>query len=154
MRVALIAVSLSAGLLAGCAAPTPSLGSEGSPDSEVSVLSLQVGSCLNDVDQPIAQEMTEIPAVDCEEPHQSEVYAEVFIDDASFPGIDTVTAFAIERCEAEFEQFVGLPYAESTLSFHYYYPTQNSWAIGDRSVFCVVYDPAGNSEGSLANTRR
>ena len=154
MRFALIAVSLSVWAVAGCAAPTPSAGSEGVPDTEVSVLSLQVGSCLNDIDQPIAQEMTEIPALDCEEPHQSEVYAEVFIDDASFPGSDAVTAFAIERCEAEFEQFVGLPYAESTLSFHYYYPTQNSWAIGDRSVFCVVYDPAGNSEGTLANTRR
>ena len=154
MKIALIAVSVSVGLLAGCATPAPSPRSEDATDADVSVLSLQVGSCLNDVDQPIAQELTEIPAVPCEEPHQSEVYAEVLVEEASFPGIDAVTAFAIERCEAEFERFVGLPYAESTLSFHYYYPTQNSWAIGDRSVFCVLYDPAGTSEGTLANSQR
>lgn len=98
--------------------------------------------------------MTEIPAFPCNQPHQSEVYAEVFVDDASFPGVDAVVAFASEACEGEFGRFIGLPYDEPTLSFHFYYPAQSSWAVGDRSVFCVVYDPAGDNEGTLADSQR
>ena len=154
MRLVSLTLSLAIMGLTGCAPSDDDRPANSSVESDVSVLSLEVGSCLNDISQPVAQEMTEIPAVPCEEPHQSEVYAEVLIEEASFPGVDAVTEFAIERCESAFEGFVGLSYAESTLSFHYYYPTQNSWAVGDRSVFCVVYDPAGNSEGTLANAQR
>jgi hypothetical protein len=154
MRLALVGLCLSVIGLAGCVPSDGDRPANTSVESDLSVLSLEVGSCLNDISQPVAQEMTEIPALSCDEPHQSEVFAEILIDDASYPGVDAVTAFAVEHCEREFEQFVGLPYEQSTLSFHYYYPTQNSWAVGDRSVFCVAYDPSGDTEGSLADSQR
>ena len=154
MNRPLTAIALAALATAGCSADGDPAESATSASADLSVLSLEVGSCLNDIGQPIAQEMTEIPAFPCNQPHQSEVYAEVFVDDASFPGVDAVVAFASEACEGEFGRFIGLPYDESTLSFHFYYPTQSSWAVGDRSVFCVVYDPAGDSEGSLADSQR
>jgi hypothetical protein len=154
MNRSVTAITLAVLATAGCSAAGNSGESEDTGSADISVLTLEVGSCLNDVDQPIAQEMTEIPSVPCSEPHQSEVYAEVVVDDASFPGVDAVAALASEACEAEFARFMGLPYDESTLSFHFYYPTQSSWAVGDRSVFCVVYDPAGDSEGTLANSQR
>lgn len=154
MNRSLTAIALAALATAGCSTAGEASESEKPGSADISVLTLEVGSCLNDVDQPIAQEMTEIPSVPCSDPHQSEVYAEVMVDDPSFPGVDAVAAFASEACEAEFGKFIGLPYDESTLSFHFYYPTQSSWAVGDRSVFCVVYDPAGESEGTLANSQR
>jgi hypothetical protein len=139
--------------LTGCqAASTAS--SPGATSAEESLLSLEVGWCLNDVDQPIAQEMTDVPTVACDQPHQSEVYAEILIDEASFPGVDAVIDFAADQCTQAFESFIGLPYIDSELSFHYYYPTANSWAVGDRSVFCVAYDPAGDTVGSLAEAYR
>jgi hypothetical protein len=149
--------SLSLGLgllaLAGCQATS----APSSPDdysAEESILSLEVGSCLNDIDQPIAQEMTDVPTVPCDDPHQSEVYAEILVDEASFPGIDAVVEFAAEKCTQAFESFIGLPYIDSELSFHFYYPTANSWAVGDRSVFCVAYDPEGATAGSLEEALR
>lgn len=153
MIKSVVLIGLGVAVLAGCqAAPTDTASVEGT--SEESILSLEVGWCLDDIDQPIAQEMTEIPAVSCDEPHQSEVYAEILIDEPSFPGVDAVVDFASESCTQAFESFIGLPYIESELSFHFYYPTANSWAVGDRSVFCVAYDPEGDSVGTLSEALR
>jgi hypothetical protein len=146
-------IGLGVAVLAGCQA-APIDAASGESASEKSILSLEVGWCLNDVDQPIAQEMTDIPAVPCDQPHQSEVYAEIFIDEPSFPGVDALVDFASENCTQAFESFIGLPYIDSELSFHFYYPTANSWAVGDRSVFCVAYDPEGDTAGSLEEALR
>lgn len=120
----------------------------------ITVFELEVGLCLNDVDQPLAQDLTEIPAVDCDQPHQSEVFAEVPIDSGDYPGIDAVTNQAQQDCMAEFARFVGVDFAASTLNFHYYYPTASSWSAGDRSIYCVVFDPGVATEGSLQGVAR
>jgi len=120
----------------------------------VSVLELEVGTCLNDVDQPLAQDLTEIPSVPCDQPHQSEVFAEVVLDDGEYPGVDEVTALAQDACMVEFEQFVGLDFAASGLNYHYYYPTASSWAVGDRAVYCVVFEPGVETAGTLRGVSR
>jgi len=101
-------------VLTGCQALD---GKSGQPD--VSLLRLEVGTCLNDVEQPIGQDMTDVPLVPCDEPHESEVFAEVVLEDDEFPGIDAVTEEASTRCLEEFSRFIGLDYQDSQLSFHY-----------------------------------
>lgn len=140
--------------LGGCSQPVENTVEEPLPATEESLLTLEVGTCLNDVDQPIAQELTSVPLVDCGEPHQSEVYAEVVIDDATYPGIDELNTRAASVCEDEFGRFIGLDYSVSTLSFHFYYPTFSSWAVGDRSIYCVVFDPGVDTTGSLRGAAR
>ena len=83
--------------VSGCQATAPSSDGLSASSSDastpgVSVLELEVGTCLNDVDQPLAQDLTEIPSVPCDQPHQSEVFAEVVLDDGEYPGVDEVTA--------------------------------------------------------------
>ena len=53
-------------------------------------------------------------------------------------------------CLAQFDAFVGLAYDSSTLDFYEYRPSEESWASGDRTVSCVIWDPAGQVTGSLA----
>ena len=145
-------------VLTGCQ-PAPAAsdvsvsGGDGSAPA-VSVLELTVGTCLNDVDQPLGQDLTEVPAVPCDEPHQSEVYAEVPVDEADYPGVDAVVQRAQRECIDEFGQFVGLEFAASELNFHYYYPTGSSWAAGDRSIYCVIFDPGVDTVGTLAGAAR
>lgn len=122
--------------------------------SSVAVLELDEGMCLNDIDQPLAQDLTEVPTVPCEEPHESEVFAEITIPDGDFPGIDAVQAQAVEACQVEFRRFVGVEFTASTLNFHYYYPTESSWYVGDRSIYCVVFDPGQLTEGTLRGANR
>ena len=158
-RLMMLGAIASTMALAGCQAAvsgTAGVNSSGEADTAqtVRVLALSVGTCLNDVDQPLAQDVTEVPAVDCTEPHQSEVYAEIILDSGDYPGVDAVVAEAQDQCMREFGQFVGLDFAASTLNFHFYYPTARSWAVGDRSIYCVVFDPGVDTVGSLAGAAR
>jgi hypothetical protein len=66
--------------------------------------------------------------------------------------MDAVNTQADELCFAEFESFVGLPYEESVLML-------NIWIIetsteNDTLVVCMVYDPAGDTTGTLADANR
>lgn len=119
-----------------------------------SVLELEVGMCLMDLSTPLRSDMTEVPEVDCGDPHESEVYAEVVLEGTAFPGVDEITSTAVEGCTEEFLNYVRVEHAASLLDFSYYYPTESSWAVGDRSVFCVVYDPGALTEGTLRDSRR
>jgi hypothetical protein len=118
------------------------------------VLSLNVGDCLMDQSAPIGGDLVDVPLIDCSEPHESEVFAEVVLEGTGFPGVDEVMNEGIASCIAEFAEFVGIDYSSSALDFSYYYPTPSSWAVGDRSIFCVVFDPGVLTSGTLEGSRR
>ena len=118
------------------------------------VLRLSVGDCLMDQTTPIGGDLVNIPLIDCAEPHESEVYAEIVMEGTGFPGVEEVMNTGIASCMAEFAEFVGLDYSSSALDFSYYYPTPSSWAVGDRSIFCVVFDPGVLTQGTLEGSRR
>ena len=140
-------------VLSGCQS-APRAEDAASDTPTVNVLELEVGTCLNDVDQPLAQDLTEVPAVDCTTPHQSEVFAAIDVDGTDYPGIDSLTDTAVRDCQVEFERFVGVEFSASALNFHYYYPTTSSWAVGDRSIYCVIFDPGVDSVGTLRGAER
>lgn len=159
----LLISSLVVGLVAlsGCVAqpdPISPEGGEVSGGSETTtpqdVLQLEVGTCLMDLSTPLGQDLTEIPSIACSEPHESEVFAEVTLEGDTFPGVDSITETAIGACLGEFADFVGLDHAASILDFAYYYPTPSSWAVGDRSVFCVVFEPGVLTTGTLEQAKR
>lgn len=111
------------------------------------VFTIKVGDCLNDGN--IEGTVSEVKKIECSEPHDSEAYASVIMDDGDFPGDAAVEDQAVTDCTSEFNAFVGMDYQESTLDFSYYYPTEDSWAQGDREILCLVVDPAGPATGSL-----
>jgi Septum formation/Protein of unknown function (DUF2510) len=119
----------------------------------VDVFDLKVGDCLAD-SVPRGEEVSSVQSVPCSEPHSEEVYAAVTLPEGDFPGEEAVSAQADELCAAEFESFVGLPYEESVLYLSYLTPTKESWSEGDREVVCSVYDPDGDTTGTLADANR
>ena len=157
-----VAVSLTAAVLcvSGCQSDPPDLAvlpPVADTDSAVvlqPVLRLDVGDCLMDQSTPIGGDLVDVPLIDCQQPHESEVYAEIVMEGTGFPGVDDVMNTAIAQCLAEFDTFVGIDYSSSALDFSYYYPTPSSWAVGDRSIFCVVFDPGVLTTGTLEGSRR
>lgn len=123
---------------------------EGNDNTDV--FTLQVGDCLNDA--TAAETVETIPTVPCDEPHDSEIYASYIIEGDVFPGTDAVIAEADAACLEAFPGFVGLPYSDSIYYYSYYFPTEGSWANGDREVLCTIYDEAGQVTGSLENIGR
>jgi hypothetical protein len=127
----LSAIALAAMTLTGCNVVTQALNG-----GESDVFTIEVGNCLND--EEVTGEVTTIPVVDCDKPHDSEIYASIIMDDAEYPGEEATIDFADESCHNEFEGFVGLNYDESIYSYSTLYPTEGSWSGGDREVLCSI----------------
>ncbi|MBL5973935.1 MAG: hypothetical protein D3X82_09295 [Candidatus Leucobacter sulfamidivorax] len=163
----LIVPALAMGLFAltGCSALSSIMGGNSAPvrDAEsgdiveenenTDVFSIRVGDCLN-TDETLSEETTSVPVVPCSEPHADEVYYSFLIDEPSFPGNDEVIRMADEGCLAEFESFIGTPWADSEIDYWPMYPTEGSWKNGDREVLCMVWDPTGDTVGTLKDSRR
>ncbi|MDA2809654.1 septum formation family protein [Nocardiopsis sp. RSe5-2] len=127
---------------------------EESGEVDADVFEVAVGDCLNDESVAEDQEVAEVPKVSCDEPHDSEVYAETEMEASEWPGDAGVDEEASAFCEQEFASFVGLEYAMSELQLSYYVPTEDSFASGDRAISCLIYDEAGQTTGSLAGAAR
>lgn len=123
---------------------------EGNDNTDV--FTLQVGDCLND--STAAETVETIPTVPCDEPHDSEIYASIIMEGDVFPGEDATIAEADQACFDAFAGFVGIEYADSLYYYSYYFPTEGSWAGGDREILCTIYDEAGQITGSLQNIGR
>lgn len=117
------------------------------PNEQTDAFALQVGDCLDDAATTGAVQT--VPTVPCDGPHDSEIYSTHLLGQSGYPGEEDVIGQADALCLPAFEEFVGEPYLDSRFDFSYYYPTEASWASGDREVLCVIYDPEGPITGSL-----
>jgi hypothetical protein len=122
-------------------------GSEHSQD----VFSLSVGDCFNGT---AVGTVTDVPKVDCAAPHDLEVFYDFQLTGAAYPGDSVVSDAAKAGCQAQFDSFVGMAYADSALDFTEFTPTADSWQGGDRTVSCVIGDPNGKTTGSLSGAAR
>lgn len=113
---------------------------------------IEIGDCFTD---PGTEVVSDIPTVPCTEAHDYEVYAEFDLDLTAFPGDDEIYRLADEGCLAPFGVYVGMPFETSTLDYSYYVPTQDGWDnYDDRSVSCILFDPAGKLTTSMAGAAR
>jgi len=152
--LAIVLAAVAGVALAGCnLIPVNVVDSNPEDGIDSDVFTVAVGDCLND--DGVEGEISSVPKIDCSEPHDSEAFASVDVSDGDYPGEDAIFAEAGSACEAQFDAFVGISYAESVFDFSYYYPTPESWANGDREIICLIFDPAGKiTSGSLAGAAR
>lgn len=112
------------------------------------VFELGVGDCFND-DGSDGQ-VSDVPIVDCSEPHDNEVFHTFEVADGEYPGDDALQTQAEEQCIPAFEEYVGIEYASSRLDVFPITPTEGSWSEGDREVICALYDlELAELEGSM-----
>lgn len=165
-RMTIAALGAAAALaLTGCSAVEDLFGGGGEeperdPSGQVTesqdaadVFTIKVGDCIGSFED--GSEVAELPVVPCSDPHDQEVYASFMVPEAdAFPGTDAVNSQAETDCAAEFETFVGVPYEESALYVQFLTPTEESWGQGDREILCTIYDPEGQTTGSLQDAGR
>ena len=102
------------------------------------VFTIEVGACFDDTEE---SQVSSVPEVDCAEPHDNEVFAVFDYTDAdTFPGNEALDAAATDLCIAQFQDYVGAAYLDSTLEVFPIIPTQASWDDGDREVICALYN--------------
>jgi hypothetical protein len=119
-------------------------------DDDVAATELEVGQCVElDVD---ATQLSRLPLVDCDEVHQGEVYFVQDLDGDEFPGEESAGRQGQDLCAGDaFEDYVGTPFMRSALQFYVAYPSEETWADGDREIVCIAIRPDG---GDLAESVR
>lgn len=153
VRRLLAVLTVVAGLSTGCASGLPTSAGELS-SGEVTLFELALGDCLMDAGIPLSSDTLSVPRVSCDAPHDSELFAILGVEGSVFPGEEELVSEAQERCSRAFGDFIGIPFAQSTLDFRFYYPTASSWAGGDRSIYCLAFDPGLQVSGTLLNAKR
>lgn len=149
-RMAVVAV-----LIAACGTGGDVAGAT-SEAEHTSVFSLEAGMCFDELADRDDGLVVEVTVVDCEMPHDSEVFARFNVaasTDDQYPGLDTLRAEAADRCGRAFEAFVGASYAQSELLARFIVPTQGSWAVEDRVVACYLFLPDGQPLTGTARER-
>ncbi len=122
--------------------------------SETAANDFEAGECTND---SLSGAIGEIGTVDCDEEHTAEAFAQFDVDGDDFPGDAEVRAEAEEGCTGErFEDYVGVPYAESIFLATHLVPSEESWDAGDRTIICLINGTTDNSplEGSAEGSER
>jgi len=129
-------------------------GVAGEEKNLVSVFELELGACVNDQNTPEGADMDAVEVVECQQPHDAELFAKLALTEDSYPGTDYLISEGGSRCQGAFGDFIGVEFTESVLDFTYYYPTPSSWVDGDRSIYCLAVDPGLQITGSLLGARR
>lgn len=146
-----VAVALSTAL-SGCGTgeptPTPSAGAE---RATAETPTAKVGDCR-------LESATGLPAdaevVPCDEPHDEEIFHTITLTGEAYVQAD-VDAATAECVGDAFTAFVGVSNSASALEVYPLAPTSASWDQADgRTVACVLFDPAGQVEGSLEGAGR
>ncbi len=110
-----------------------------------SVLALREGDCFNSPTglEGWADEATKVP---CAREHDGEVFALVDLPGGAYPGEDSLTGTADDRCYDLLDGYVMDRWAlPDTVDVYYYLPTAESWRFGDRGITCVLGERDGRS---------
>ena len=71
----------------------------------------------------------------------------------AYPGAVPVRDDAEAQCVGAFEEWMGLPWTSSTYDIQSWWPSDSSWARGDRAILCAAYRVAGGTtKGSVRGT--
>ena len=105
----------------------------------LSAFEVGVGDCFDD-GAFMGDEVRDIPAVPCAEPHDNEVYATFDMPGVEWPGDDVLDQLAMAECYDRFKAAIGKSYEDSLIDFTTMYPSERSWNQGgDREVVCIAF---------------
>lgn len=151
--IAAVAATAAVLLLASCSllssdAPRDDSG-QVTEAATISVSKLQTGDCFDSASMG-SGEVDTVKVIPCDEPHDSEIYAEKTLTGSAFPGGDAIQEEANEFCYNEFAPFVGVALEDSVLYFYGLTPTQGSWEQhNDRLIQCIIISDEGDISHSL-----
>jgi len=127
------------------------------PGAEVEGLrEVETGQCFDTIDQADAAESA-VYLLDCTGPHAFEVYDVIDYEGdgagrgTPYPGTATVQNWSEQACYDRFEAFVGIRWTLSELDIQVWWPSEQSWERGDRTVICTVLSATGDP---LTGTQR
>jgi hypothetical protein len=115
----------------------------------VSIFSLRVGDCFQNPAGNSRLTVTDVTAVPCGTAHNAQAFAAFSATDVSYPGNPRLLREASRGCQSRESGNLDRSKLTSTMSLHFLFPEQQSWADGHRRVTCLVVDSAPDLTSSL-----
>ena len=125
----------------------------GEPDPEpelTPIAEVAVEDCLSPATDDLM--VAEVELIDCDEPHEAEVFAQFVLDrDAlpgtgdEYPGANELTWYADDACRERFEDYTGQSYWTSTFDLRSISPSFSTWDVGDRLITCLIVSGDGTA---------
>jgi hypothetical protein len=101
----------------------------------VSATDVKAGDCLKEL--PASGLVVTVDTAPCGEPHTGEIFSVMTMPDGDFPG-----TFAIEeyqnKCGPELADYSPGAAEDPEVGLFVLYPSEDSWAQGDRTVTCIA----------------
>ena len=98
----------------------------------------QVGQCVQNAE---SEEISGLQVTDCTKPHQAEIFYTVELSAKQRIPEEDLSDYARDTCIDAFEGYVGRSYEESELDTMELYPSEESWAAGERTIVCFAISP-------------
>jgi hypothetical protein len=103
--------------------------------SDPQVATAEVGECI----ESVGFNVEELPTVDCDDDHEAQVVGAFDHEGDDFPGAAAILEEAESQCQELFDDFVGAPVQETSLSLNTVNPTEETWnEAGDRETLCMA----------------
>jgi hypothetical protein len=102
------------------------------------IVDVRVGDCFDLNDGPDVEEVGEVRAIPCTEPHTFEAYFATDLAAGDYPSRSALDAQVEAACLPSFEPYVGRDYETSELYVTTFEPTPAGWNDGDRGILCVL----------------
>ena len=120
------------------------------------IADVRVGDCFDLTDGLDVEEVGDIRAIPCDEPHTFEAYYATDLAGGDYPSRAVLDSETEAACIPSFEPYVGRDYETSELYVTSFEPTPESWGDGDRGILCVVstFEAATPLTGSVRDSGR
>ncbi len=102
---------------------------------------LRIGDCFNQPDG--TGSLVAVEALPCESPHGNEVFSIFQLPSdrsVDYPGDAQIQIDAGGQCLQNMAAYVGTGFRESGLDIFTFFPSEETWGLGDRRVVCSAYD--------------
>jgi len=116
-------------------------------EGTVSVTSLQVGDCVNGLQD--SDDVASLPAVPCSVGHEGEVFVVFDLPPGPYPGESGLRGQVEVRCNAELDSYAPNAISDVTIGLFHVGPDEVSWDRGDREVVCIASSLDGVTTGSV-----
>ena len=129
------------------AGPTPSA-SHGALSTNV--FALRPGQCFQN--PPASQTVlgvTYVTVVPCSTPHNAQAFVQFNAAGTGYPGVEALKRQADTGCHTRIKQNVQSSKIKNSMTLHYLYPLQASWAGGHKTITCLIVAAKPNLKTSL-----
>jgi hypothetical protein len=124
--------------------------SAGHGSLSTNVFALHPGQCFQN--PPASQTVlgvTYVTVVPCTKPHNAQAFVQFTVKGTTWPGTQALKRQADTGCHARIKGNVQASKIKTSMTLHYLYPLEASWASGHRTITCLIVSSKPNLKTSL-----